>query len=32
MSKPETADDGVKRMIRKWEMFYVSLTILDRGI
>ena len=32
MSKPESADDCVKRMIRKWEMFYVSLTIFDRGV
>src|SRR3954462_14490590 len=32
MSKPESADDGVKRMIRKWQMFYVSLAIFDRGI
>ena len=32
MSKPERADDCVKRVIRKWELFYVSLTILDRGV
>src|SRR4029077_12696016 len=32
MSKPECADDCVKRMIRKWEVFYVSLTIFDRGV
>ena len=32
MSKPESADDCVKRMIRKWQMFYVSLTIFDRGV
>ena len=32
MSKSESADDCVKRMIRKWETFYVSLTIFDRGV
>lgn len=32
MSKPESADDCIKRMIRKWEMFYISLTIFDRGV
>src|SRR6516164_11398166 len=32
MSKPESADDCVKRMIRKWEMFYVSFTKFDRGV
>ena len=32
MPKPESADDCVKGMISKWEMFYVSLTIFDRGM
>ena len=32
MSKPESADDRVKRMIGKWEMFYVRLEKLDRGV
>jgi hypothetical protein len=32
MSKSESADDGVKRMIGKWEMLYVSLAIFDRGV
>jgi len=32
MSKPESADDCVKRMIRKREMFYVSLTKFDLGV
>lgn len=32
MSKPERAVDCVKPMIRKWEMFYVSFTIFDRGV
>jgi len=32
MSEPESADDRVKRMIRKWEMFYIPLTIFDRGV
>src|SRR5206468_6965950 len=32
MSKPESADDRVKRMIRKWEMFYVSFTVFDRRV
>ena len=32
MSESESADDCVKRMIRKWEMFYVSFTKFDRGV
>jgi hypothetical protein len=32
MSKPESADDCVERMIRKWKMLYVSLTIFDAGV
>jgi hypothetical protein len=32
MSKPESADHCVKRMIRKREMFYVSFTKFDRGV
>src|SRR6516165_6384665 len=32
MPKPESADDGVKRMIRKWQMFHVSFTKFDRGV
>src|SRR3982751_3639020 len=32
MSKPKSADDCVKRLIRKWEMFYVSLAIFIRGV
>ena len=32
MSKPESADECVNRVIRKWEMFYVSFTKFDRGV
>src|SRR5262249_52001099 len=32
MPQPKSANDCVKRMIRKGEMFYVSLTIFDRGV
>jgi hypothetical protein len=30
--RARSADDCVKSAIRKWEMFYVSLTIFDRGV
>jgi len=29
MSEPESADNRIKRLIRKWEMFYVSFTKFD---
>jgi len=32
MSKPKGADDCIKRMIAKWEMFYVCLTIINRRV
>ena len=32
MSKPESADHCIKRMIGKWEMFYVSFAKFDRGM
>jgi hypothetical protein len=32
MSKPESANDCAKRMIGKWETFYISLTIFNRGV
>ena len=32
MSEPESADDCVKHVIRKWEMFYVSFSKFDRGV
>jgi len=32
MSKSESADDCVKRMIRKRQMFDVSFTKFDRGV
>jgi hypothetical protein len=32
MSEAESADDCVKRMISKWEMFYVSFTKIDGGV
>jgi hypothetical protein len=32
MSNPESADDCVKRMVRKWEMFYVSFTKFKRRV
>ena len=32
MSKSKSTDDCIKRLIGKWEMFYVTLTIFDRGV
>jgi len=32
MADPESADDCVECIIRKWEMFYVSFTKIDRGM
>ena len=32
MSKPESTDDCVERMIRKWEIFDVGFTVFDRGV
>jgi hypothetical protein len=32
MPEAESADDCIKRIMGKWEMFYISLTIFNRGV
>ncbi len=32
MSKPESADDRIKRMIGKWQTFYVGFMVFNRGV
>jgi hypothetical protein len=32
MSEPESADNCIEGAIRKWEMFYVSLTKIDARV